>query len=38
MIVNTFNDDKKLRAMLFKNYLKLIPDLNLPFIESIDAS
>jgi hypothetical protein len=37
MIVNTFNDDKKLRAMLFKNYLKLIPDLNLPFIESIDS-
>ena len=37
MIVNTFNDDKKLKAMLFKNYLKLIPNLNLPFVESIDS-
>lgn len=37
MIVNTFNNDAKLKALLFKNYLKLIPDLNLPFTESIDS-
>lgn len=37
MIVNTFNDDKKLRAMLFNNYLKLMSDLTLPFIELKDS-
>ena len=37
MIVNTFNNDAKLKALLFKNYLKMMPDLNLPFIESIDS-
>jgi hypothetical protein len=37
MIVNTFNDDAKLRAMLFKNYLKVIPELKLVFEESIDS-
>lgn len=37
MIVNTFNDDNKLKALLFKNYLKLIPDLNLPYSVTIDS-
>jgi hypothetical protein len=37
IIVNTFNDDEKLKAMLFKNYLKMMPDLSLPYIESIDS-
>ena len=37
MIVNTFNNDVKLKALLFKNYLKLMPDLSLPFTESIDS-
>ena len=37
LMVNTFNDDEKLRAMIFKNYLKEIPDLILPFTESIDS-
>lgn len=37
MVVNTFNNDAKLKALLFKNYLKMIPDLNLPYEESIDS-
>jgi hypothetical protein len=37
LIVSTFNDDAKLRALLFKNYLKSFPDLALPFSESIDS-
>lgn len=37
LIVNTFNDDAKLKALLFKNYLKTFPDLNLPYTEPIDS-
>lgn len=37
MMVNTFNNDAKLKALLFKNYLKIIPDLSLPYEESIDS-
>ncbi len=37
LMVNTFNDDEKLKALLFKNYLKMLPDLNLPYAEPIDS-
>lgn len=36
-IVNTFNDDAKLKALLFKNYLNTFPDLKLPYSEPIDS-
>lgn len=36
-IVNTFNDDAKLKALLFKNYLNTFPDLKLPYAEPIDS-
>lgn len=36
-IVNTFNDDTKLKALLFKNYLNSFPDLKLPYAEPIDS-
>ncbi len=38
LIVNTFNDDAKLRALLFKNYLNTFPDLSLPYAEPIDSA
>ncbi|MES2761875.1 MAG: hypothetical protein V4677_06700 [Bacteroidota bacterium] len=37
LMVNTFGDDEKLQALMFMNYLKEIPDLSLPFAESIDS-
>lgn len=37
LIVNTFNDDAKLKALLFKNYLKAFPDLSLPYAEPVDS-
>jgi len=37
LMVNTFNDDKKLKALLFKNYLKIYPELNLPYTDPIDS-
>lgn len=37
MIVNTFNDDAKLKALLFKGYINSFPDLALPYTESIDS-
>ncbi len=37
LIVNTFNDDAKLKALLFKNYLANFPDLVLPYAEPIDS-
>lgn len=37
MIVNTFNDDEKLKALLFKSYLKMLPELTLPFLEPVDS-
>jgi tetratricopeptide (TPR) repeat protein len=38
LIVNTFNDDAKLKALLFKNYLELFPDLNTPYTSPIDSA
>lgn len=37
LMVNTFNDDAKLKALLFRNYLKAFPDLALPYTEPIDS-
>lgn len=37
-IVNTFNDDAKLKALLFKNYLATFPDIQLPYSEPIDSA
>lgn len=38
MLVNTFNDDAKLKALLFKNYLKVFPDLNTPYASPVDSA
>lgn len=38
MLVNTFNDDAKLKALLFKNYLKVFPDLNAPYVSPVDSA
>lgn len=37
LLVNTFNDDAHLKVLVFKNYLKSIPDLKLPYNEPIDS-
>lgn len=37
MIVNTFNDDKRLKELLFKSYLKMLPELTLPLVEPVDS-
>ncbi|MES2515498.1 MAG: hypothetical protein V4580_15190 [Bacteroidota bacterium] len=37
LMVNTFGDNEKLQALMFRNYLKDMPNLNLPFTESIDS-
>ncbi|MBS1636020.1 MAG: hypothetical protein JST26_08900 [Bacteroidetes bacterium] len=37
MMVNTFNDDAKLKQLVFKGFLKLFPDMQLPYTEPIDS-
>lgn len=37
LMVNTFNDDEKLKALLFKRFMKSLPDLALPYTEPIDS-
>lgn len=38
IIVNTFNDDATLKALLFKNYLKVFPDLSTPYTSPVDSA
>lgn len=37
LMVNTFNDDEKLKSLLFKRFINSLPELNLPYSESIDS-
>ena len=37
LMVNTFNDDEKLKTLLFKRFIKSLPDLTLPYTEPIDS-
>lgn len=37
LIVNTFNDDDKLRALLFKRFMNSMPDIDLPYALLIDS-
>lgn len=37
LMVNTFNDDEKLKSLLFKRFMKSLPELSLPYIEPIDS-